>query len=69
MPGDWLFKVVPWFIGGVFVLLIAAFIGFAVLGVKAVKQLDGCTPALITSEKNGTKSTSIECKETSTEKP
>ena len=62
MPGDWLFKVVPWFIGTVFVILVLAFIGFGVLGVKAVKELDGCTPALVTTDKDGTKSTSIECK-------
>lgn len=62
MPGDWLFKVVPFFIAGVFILMVCFFVAAAILGTKAVKSLDGCTPAIVTSETNGQKQTSIECK-------
>jgi len=62
MPGDWLFKVVPIFIGVVFVLVVCVFITAAVIGTKAVRSLNGCTPAVITETKDGQTSTSIGCK-------
>lgn len=62
MPGDWLFKVVPIFIGVVFVLIVCFWIAVGSLGVKLARELDGCTPALVTSDEGGTKQTSIECK-------
>lgn len=62
MPGDWLFKVVPVFIAIFFVAVIGGLIVAGIYGVKAAKALDGCTPAVVTSEKDGQKQTSIECK-------
>jgi hypothetical protein len=63
MPGDWLFKVVPVFIAVVWIAVFGGIAALIYFGVKAVKGLEGCTPALVTSEQNGQKSTSIECKE------
>ena len=39
MPGVWMFKVVPWFIGFVFVLVICMWIGYAVIGVTVYKEV------------------------------
>lgn len=62
MPGDWLFKVVPWFIGITFVLTILGVIAFGALGVKFVAAMEDCTPALQSSTDGGTTQYSVGCK-------
>jgi hypothetical protein len=59
---DWLFKIVPWFIGFVFVLVIAAFVGYGVLAYKGAKALQNCTPAIVHESKDGKDITTIGCK-------
>lgn len=60
MPGDWLFKIVPIFIGVVFAIVIVYWICIAVLADKFIQS--GCVPAVITETKDGQTSTSIGCK-------
>jgi len=62
MPGDWLFKVVPFFIAGVFILIVCAWIGMVVIGVKAAGALENCTPALVSKEVDGEKQFTVGCK-------
>jgi hypothetical protein len=62
MEGDWLFKAVPFFIGFVFLLIICVIGASIYAGTKVFKELDGCTPAVVTSQKDGQTQTSIECK-------
>lgn len=64
MPGDWLFKVVPIFIGVVFVVIVCAYIAIGVVGVKLFNAASSshCTPAIITQTKDGKTTTSLGCK-------
>jgi hypothetical protein len=57
-----IFRLVPVFIGVVFVLIVCWWIFVAVMGVKLAKSLEGCEPAVITKTENGETSTSIGCK-------
>lgn len=61
-PGDWIFRLVPFFIVGVFVLIVCIWAAVGFFGVKAVQSLQGCEPAVITETENGKTSTSIGCK-------
>lgn len=64
MKGDWLFKVVPIFIGAVFVLVICGAVAYGVLVYKGIGLLQGCHPAIISQSKDGQTSTTIGCKDT-----
>jgi hypothetical protein len=60
--GDWIFKFVPYFIAGVFVLIICVWVGVAVLGVKAASAMKDCTPAVISKDVDGEHQYSVGCK-------
>jgi hypothetical protein len=60
--GDWLFKVVPFFIAGVFVLIVCVWIGIGFLGVKAAGALKDCTPALTSKNVGGEQQYSVKCR-------
>ena len=63
MSEKWLFKVVPYFIGGVFILIVCIWIGMAVLGVKAIGALENCTPAITSKDVGAEHQYSVGCKQ------
>ncbi len=60
--GDWIFRVVPIFIGFVFVVILAMWAGYAYLGWKAVGALENCTPAITSKNVDGEQQYSVGCK-------
>lgn len=62
LPGDWLFRAVPIFIGFVFVLIICGLIGFGYLGYKGFDSLKDCTPAVTSKDVAGEHQWSVGCK-------
>lgn len=60
---NWFFKIVPWFIGIVFILIIGYWITLAVVAYKTINSLDGCTPAVvITNDGHGNQQYTVGCK-------
>jgi hypothetical protein len=62
MSGGWLFKVVPFFIVAVFLIVICWFIFLGVMARKAVNVMEDCTPAVVITEANGEKQYTVGCK-------
>lgn len=62
LPGDWLLKFVPIFIGFVFLLIICGFVGYGYLGYKAMDALKDCTPAITSKDVAGEHQYSVGCK-------
>ncbi len=61
--GAWFFKVVPWFIAAVFLIVIGFWVFAGIALSKAAEAIpDGCVPALVTEDKNGRVEHSIGCK-------
>jgi hypothetical protein len=66
MRGDWLFKVVPVFIGLVFLLIVGYWIFIGVVAKKAVSALGDCgVPAFVVhKDANGDQTYTVKCPET-----
>lgn len=62
MKESWIFRLVPYFIAGVFILIICVWIGMAILGAKAVGALENCTPAITSKDVDGEHQYSVGCK-------
>ena len=62
MNNSWLFKIVPIFIGFVFLLIVGYYAALGYIAYKAATQLQGCNPAVLIHDDGKDKSYSIGCK-------
>lgn len=62
MRGDWISKVVPVIFAIAVVAIVAYWVAIGFIGYTAFNKLKDCTPALVQAERDGVKTTSIECK-------
>lgn len=63
MPGAWMFKIVPLFIGFIFLLILCIWGFYGFLGYKGYQAVKGgCVPALISKSVDGEQQYTIGCK-------
>jgi hypothetical protein len=61
-PDGWLFKLVPYFIAFVFLLIVAGAIGYGIVIYKALTAVGNCNPALVQNQIHGQTTWSLGCK-------